>query len=87
MVPATQRGSLVALVDSPEEVRAAKEWLRKWDERLTYQSPQKGCGCCILQWDVEGPHEAIAEIPESMRAITDWAPMPKAFEGRRHHKR
>jgi hypothetical protein len=63
----------------------AEQWLRKWGDRLTYQSEQKGCGCCVLHWDVEGPAEAIAEIPDAMRAYTDWA--PNVFTGKRHHNR
>ena len=84
---AATRASIVASVDSPDDVRVATDWFQKWGDQLTYKSDQKGCGCCVLWWDVEAPPLAIAEIPQHVRAATEWSPMPKLFTGRRHHRR
>jgi hypothetical protein len=68
------RATITAAVDSPDEVSAFESWLERWQSRLTFVSEEKGCGCCVRMLDVEGPQEAIDEIPEPLRTSSDWSP-------------
>jgi hypothetical protein len=66
------RATVCVAVDSEEEVQAAEAWFTKWRDRLDAVSGDSGCGCCVHMWDVEGPPEAIAEIPDSISADSPW---------------
>jgi hypothetical protein len=68
-----QRRTICVLVDSPDEVQAVDAWLAKWRDKLTYLSPNEGCGCCVDIYRVEGPAEAITEIPSGL--ISDGWPV------------
>lgn len=37
------------------------------DLQLTCRSENQGCGCWVNVWDVEGPDEALAALPSSIR--------------------
>lgn len=63
-----RRASIVAEIDEPGQAEAAEAWLEAARDRLTHVSDQKGCGCCVLIWDVEGPAELLATLPDSLRA-------------------
>lgn len=66
------RATICVAVDCEQEVRAAKAWFAKWKDDLEFISENQGCGCCVNIWDVQGAAEAIAEIPESITANSDW---------------
>ena len=66
------RATLCADVASVEELDALKAWLRRWRPLLSYVSPNYGDGCCVHVFDVEGPDHALQEIPNSLRAGSDW---------------
>lgn len=68
--------TIIASVDEPGEAEAAEAWLEAARDRLTQVSDQRGCGCCVLIWDVEGPAELIATLPEALRGHSDWNPLP-----------
>ena len=68
-----RRATTIAAVDVEDEVAAAEAWFSRWRARLTYCSENKGCGCCIAMWDVEGPAEATAEIPCVISAMSEWS--------------
>jgi hypothetical protein len=71
--PTHGRATICVAVDEPDEVRAAEAWLERWEIRLSYRSPNQGCGCCVDIWDVFGPEEAIHAIPEDIVAASSWA--------------
>jgi len=69
--------------------RWVQEWFARWRDRVRIAS-ESGSGPDWI-WDVEGPPEAIAQIPERISCITDWSkkPYPPIHErkGRRHGRR
>ena len=67
------RATICVNVTHDEERAAVDAWFEHWDERLTFVSENEGCGCCMDIWNVEGPEEAIREIPRYARAASDWA--------------
>jgi len=67
------RATIIATVDEPKERAAVNAWFEKWTARLTHLSDDYGCGCCVNIWNVEGPEEAIAEIPPSTDSESEWA--------------
>lgn len=71
--PHLARATIIASVDDPAEVAGVEAWFARWRPHLTYCSDDTGCGCCIQIWDVEGPPEAIAEVPESVSALSEWS--------------
>lgn len=68
-----KRATIIAAVGAEDEVAAAEAWFSRWRSRLTYCSENKGCGCCVEMWDVEGPAEAIAELPSLISAMSVWS--------------
>jgi len=60
---ATKRITIIANTDRPGEREAVHDWLAKRTTRLTYLSPNEGCGCCVDIFRVEAPIEAIGELP------------------------
>ena len=67
------RATIIVDVTHPEEVAASEEWLTKWTPNLSYRSENQGCGCCVNIWDVEGPEEALAALPSSIKGGSEWA--------------
>ncbi len=57
------KAQIIVSVDQPDEVRAVADWFARWQERLVEISVNTGCGCCVNIWDVEGPMEALLELP------------------------
>ncbi len=68
-----KRATIIAAVDVQDEVAAVEAWFSRWGAHLTCCSEDYGCGCCIAMWDVEGPAEAIAEIPSIISAMSEWS--------------
>ena len=66
------RMTLLADVNEPGEVEKAEAWLHTHKDRLTYLSEQGGCGCCVVDWDMEGPLEVIETLPNSLRCDSNW---------------
>lgn len=66
------RMTLLADVHQPGAVDEAEAWLRTHRDRLTYLSEQGGCGCCIVDWDMEGPREVIETLPNRLRCDSSW---------------
>lgn len=66
------RATIIVVVDEPAEVAACEAWFEKWRSRLTYCSENKGCGCCVDSWDIEGPSEAIDDIPKELAGKSSW---------------
>jgi len=66
------RGSIIVSHDSGEEQRLAREWFAQFGHLLTYRSEDHGCHCCMNLWDVEGPEDAIAGIPERISIKSSW---------------
>lgn len=60
-------------VDSLEEVAAVDAWFTTWRDQLVYCSENSGCGCCVNIWDIDGPSYAIAELPATVLATSDWS--------------
>jgi hypothetical protein len=60
-------------VEREEERAAVAAWFDRWRDRLTFLSGNRGCGCCVDMWNVDGPLEAIVELPPTVRAASDWA--------------
>jgi hypothetical protein len=57
-------------------------WLSRWRTKLTHLSSGGG-GDSYEIYDVEGPVEAIAEIPHDMRVYSVWTNPPKLGRGGR----
>ena len=62
------RATICVDTETREDVALAEAWLMRWRPRLGYLSDDLGCGCCVHMWDVDGPPEAIAELPDRIRA-------------------
>ncbi|MBN2198332.1 MAG: hypothetical protein JW747_00615 [Candidatus Aminicenantes bacterium] len=56
--------------DNRDSQKALKveAWLKKWKDEVTVLSANYGCGCHHDLYDVEGPEEALAELPASVLA-------------------
>ena len=65
---------IVVAVDEPDEVRVVSDWFARWRVALSSVSDNTGCGCCADIWDVTGPAEALAELPESVIAYPGIVP-------------
>ena len=71
-----RRATIIASVHEPGEAEAAEDWLEAAQDRLTHVSEQRGCGCCVLIWDIEGPAELVATLPGNLRGYSEWDPFP-----------
>ncbi len=67
------RASICIAVDEPAEVEAGDKWLAANRERVNFVSENNGCGCCVDMYDLEGPAEVLATIPETIRSSSDWS--------------
>jgi hypothetical protein len=66
------RETILVSVDVPGEAEAAEAWFAKWRPHLSYCSENTGCGCCVHIWDVDAPPEALAELPDALKAMSQW---------------
>lgn len=66
------RATILVSVNEPGQAEAATAWFAKWRPQLTYCSDNRGCGCCVDTWDVDGPEAAIQELPPFLRAMSSW---------------
>jgi hypothetical protein len=58
-----KRAGICIDVGEPEEVHRVDEWFSQWRSALSHVSDNEGCGCCVNMWYVEGPDEAIDQLP------------------------
>jgi len=66
------RATISIAVDEPAQVRAGEEWLTANHSRLSFISENYGCGCCVDLYDMEGPDDLLATIPDLLRTTSDW---------------
>jgi hypothetical protein len=46
---------------------AVLAWFAKWRDQLTYISNDRGCGCCVRVWTVEGSAAARDDLPPGVK--------------------
>jgi len=73
-----RRATICASVDVPGEQALAETWIESNRARLDFVSEAEGCMCCVVMWDIAGPAEVIATLPENLSAGSAWV-----FEGKR----
>lgn len=67
------KATLTVAIDQVGEASAVDAWFAKWGPRLSYRSDNKGCGCCVDIWQIEGPEDAVREIPGEVLTSDDWS--------------
>lgn len=72
------RATICALLDNVGELELAEAWLAENVSSLTHVSGPGGCGCCVMEWDVEGPESVIATLPPQLSAGSSWASSSEA---------
>jgi hypothetical protein len=65
------KASILVDVHEGLEVEAVEAWFARWRDQLTFESGNLGCGCCVDIWEVEGPEEAISDIPLALGCRLD----------------
>jgi hypothetical protein len=76
------RETILAIVDDPGAIETAETWLRENRDRLAYVSHQGGCGCCVVDWNIEGPREVVETLPNELRCSSEWTRDPNALPKR-----
>jgi hypothetical protein len=69
---AMHRATVCLWSDSIEEKVEFTAWQTAWKRKMKYVSQDYGCGCCIHLFDLEGPKEAIAAIPQDLLTVSAW---------------
>lgn len=67
------RATIVVSLDAPQEVAEAEAWFSKWRPHLVHCSQADGGEGSVHIWHVDGPGEAVAEIPQGLSAMSDWS--------------
>lgn len=67
------RATVVVSVDDATEVAAIDAWFDRWQQKLNHRSENQGCGCCVDIWEIEGPQEAIDQLPKATYAGGQWS--------------
>lgn len=67
------RATICVDVNSPDERAAVDAWFERWRPELTVVSEDKGCGCCVNIWDIDGSPAAVDAIPAAARSSSEWA--------------
>ena len=67
------RATICVNKDHNGEAEVVEAWFERWRSQLNFVSENQGCGCCVNMWDVEGPAEAVAQLPETVKAASEWA--------------
>lgn len=60
------RANIIVIVDDRSEVAAVDAWFVKWRSALSHVSQDFGWSSCMHIWQLEGPAEALAELPPSI---------------------
>jgi len=71
-IGAMPRTNIIVIVDDRGEVAAVDAWFAKWRSALSHVSEDFGWSCCMHIWQLEGPAEALAELPPSIVAGGEW---------------
>lgn len=66
------RATVCLWSESIEEKVEFTTWLTAWKRKMSYVSPDYGCGCCIHLFDLAGPKEAIDALPDELLTVSDW---------------
>ncbi len=66
------RATIVVDADQPAQIEVVEAWFAKWGAALRHRSDDTGCGCCVHIWDVDGPEEALAELPPDVQGESPW---------------
>jgi hypothetical protein len=66
------RATICIDANHEDDCTAVSAWFERWGEHLVYVSKNEGRGCCVDIWNVEGPTEAIFDLPPTVRAMSDW---------------
>jgi len=66
------RATICADVYEEDECAVIEASFDRWRDRLSFVSANEGCGSCADIWNVDGPGEAISELPAKVRAVSDW---------------
>ena len=83
----------IAIMDAEREPSPEARWVRSWFERWgeAVRVANYSTGGFEHLWDVEGPPEAIQELPEEFTAISEWSRKPygavRERNARRHGRR
>ena len=67
------RATICVDVNHEDECAVVEAWFEQWRDRLSFVSENQGCGCCVDMWNVEGPADALSELPPKVRAASEWA--------------
>lgn len=70
--PEMHRATVCLWSESIEEKVEFTTWLTTWKRKMSYVSPDYGCGCCLHLFDLEGPKEAIDALPAELLTVSDW---------------
>ena len=65
------RATVCVISEAEEEACAFERWLDEWKDKMSFVSGDYGDGVAHL-FDVEGPEEAVASIPEALRCGSKW---------------
>lgn len=66
------RANIIVVVDDRDEVAAVDAWFARWRPALSHVSDDYGWSCCVHIWQLEGPAEALAELPPSVVTGGEW---------------
>lgn len=69
---AMPRANIIVVVDDRSEVAAVDAWFARWRSALNHVSEDYGWSCCMHIWQLEGPAEALAELPPSVVTGDEW---------------
>jgi hypothetical protein len=72
------RATIIGFVDYPDEAKAVADWFTKWRSHLVSVGDDYGCGCCVNLWDVVGPAESFAELPQD--SVSGLSPVEQPAE-------
>jgi len=56
---------VIVEVSDAQEAEVFSVWLERWRGRVVV-SENEGCGCCVDIWQISGPADAKAELPEKL---------------------
>ena len=66
-------------VNVASDVASFDAWLQRWRSDVQI-SDDEGCGCCVHIWEIDGPQEAMRELPAH---LLEWkSPEPPGHRSR-----
>jgi hypothetical protein len=68
----TIRATIIVDSGRVDDLHAADAWLSTWRSQLAHVSDNKGCGCCVHIWEIEGPRSVIERLPSAIRGSSSW---------------